>query len=651
MTRFIGWTARVIKRWNGAQLSVLMRYLGALAVVALCSFARSQMPATALPYLFFIPGLMLIGFWFGIGPSALGCTLAVLAAQYFFIGPIGFEADWGSWANSASFGLVTFAMAVVCALFRRNLRALGQANHRLAAEAQRRKDERDGVWNVSPDLICTLSENGAVLAMNPAWEIHTGWTDQQLRDGAFYSLIAPSQIADALRSLSERSIAELDTQSVRSDGQPLLLNWRIAGRAGRYFAIARDVTQYRERQQAFEQVSSQLQQSQKMQALGQLTGGLAHDFNNLLTVITSTQDMIEKRLAQGRHAELPRYVTLSRTATRRASSLTQRLLAYARRQPPASEAVDPALLIDDMKDLISRTLTPQIDFQVLPASATVLCYCDVHQLESAVMNLCLNARDAMHQGGRLQVEVGVSTVNSEQADAELRAGEYVLIRVSDSGSGMPPSVAERAFEPFFTTKPLGSGTGLGLSLVRDFVRQAGGAARIESALGQGTVVSLFLPVYQGATATDIAEDSPQVIHPEHRSRGMALVLDDEAAIRELVGEVLRDMGLQVTEAATADQALACIDELTGLELIVTDLILPGGIKGDAVADRAQAIHPQARVLFISGFIDATTEIEYRQGQVVRLAKPFTVHQLQASVGRLLDQPNSTPQKDDSCSMS
>ncbi len=260
-----------------------------------------------------------------------------------------------------------------------------------------------------------------------------------------------------------------------------------------------------------------------------------------------------------------------------------------------------------MKDLISRTLTPQIDFQVLPACATVLCYCDVHQLESAVMNLCLNARDAMPQGGRLQA--------------------------------------------FFTTKPLGSGTGLGLSLVRDFVRQAGGAARIESALGQGTVVSLFLPVYQGATATDIAEDSPQVIPPEHRSRGMALVLDDEAAIRELVGEVLRDMGLQVTEAATAEQALTCIDELTALELIVTDLILPGGIKGDAVADRAQAIHPQARVLFISGFIDATTEIEYRQGQVMRLAKPFTVHQLQASVGRLLDQQNSTPQKDDSCSMS
>ncbi|MBJ9975024.1 response regulator [Pseudomonas sp. S75] len=638
MACYKGWTVRLVKRWERARWHDASRYLGAIVIVALCCIGRAQMPATALPYLFFIPGLMLIGFWFGIGPSALGCTLAVFAAQYFFIGPLGFTADWGSWANSASFGVVTFIMALVCALLRRSLNALGQANLSLISQAQRRKDERDSLWNLSPDLICTLSDEGGLLTMNPAWERQTGWSDQQLREGAFDSLISPSQIVDALRSLNDRPVAELDTQSVRSDGQPLWLNWRIAGRPGRYTAIARDVTQLRERQQAFEQVSSQLQQSQKMQALGQLTSGLAHDFNNLLTVITNTQDMIDKRLAQGRHGELQRYVALARTATRRASSLTQRLLAYARRQPPASEAVDAGLLIDDMKDLIGRTLTPQIDFDVLASASRVLCYCDVHQLESAVMNLCLNARDAMPQGGRLLIEVLSASVGERQADTQLRAGEYVHVRVSDTGTGMPDSVAEKAFEPFFTTKPLGSGTGLGLSMVRDFALQAGGTARIESKLGQGTRVSLFLPVHADASVPAASDDGDLLIDTAARLNGWALVLDDEAAVRELLVEVLRDMGLQVTEAATAEQALAQMAERADLHLLVTDLILHGPLRGDAVAAQGRALHPRMRVLFVSGFIDAAEVVSQFPERVAHLAKPFTLQQLQANVGRLLDRP-------------
>ncbi|QXI31180.1 ATP-binding protein [Pseudomonas vanderleydeniana] len=635
MTSFFRRAADVLQRLERIQLNRPTRYVGAVLVVALSCALRAQMSSTALPYLFFIPGLMLIGFWFGVGPSVLGCVLAMLAAQYFFIGPIGFEADATAWLNSLSFGLVTLGIAIVCALLRRSLRALDNVNRNLEGEVQRRTDERDGIWEASPDLICTLSGSGDVLAMNPAWQVETGWTEQQLREGAFYSLISPAQLSDALRILGERPIAELDTQSVRSNGQPLLLNWRITGRGDLYFAIARDITLYRERQNALERVSSQLQQSQKMQSLGQLTRGLAHDFNNLLTIINGTQEMIQQRLSQGRIDEIDRYVTLARHTTHRASSLTHRLLAYARKQPLNSETVDPALLIEEMKELIARTLTPQIEFELLSSIHSTLCHCDASQLETAVLNLCINARDAMPNGGRLQVEVDRLAVNAPRQGCELRVGDYVQIRVVDTGMGMPASVAERAFEPFFTTKPLGSGTGLGLSMVHDFARQARGHAQIDSVLGEGTSVSLLLPVYRGVPPAANVADVEAITATHRENRGSVLVIDDEAAIRELVGEVLQDMGYEVFEASTPDQALQRVDEIPDLQLVVTDIILPGHLDGHGVAKAAWAVRPDLKVLFISGLIDASSRVPEQPGNARLLVKPFTIQELQANVEQLM----------------
>nr|WP_314875589.1 ATP-binding protein [uncultured Pseudomonas sp.] len=612
-----------------------MRYLSSVLVVIGCAVARAQLPATALPYLFFIPGLMFVGFWFGVGPAVLGCILAVLTAQYFFIGPIGFDADWTAWTNSLSFGLVTLGMAVVCALFRRSIRALDLLNQNLENEVERRTDERDDIWKLSPDLICTLSAQGEVLAMNPAWQAETGWTELQLREGAFYSYISPAQLSDAVRNLHDRQIAELDTQSVRSNGQPLLLNWRITGRQGRFFAVARDVTLYRERQLAFDQVRSQLQQSQKMESLGQLTGGLAHDFNNLLTIISGSQDMIEQRLAQGRLADIDRYVGLARGATQRASSLTHRLLAYARKQPLVAATVDPALLVQDMKELIARTLTPLIDIELLAPGVRTLCHCDAHQLENALLNLCINARDAMPQGGRLRIEVGTLEVTSDNGDLGLQAGDYVRICVADTGMGMPASIVERALEPLFTTKPLGSGTGLGLSMVEDFARQAGGAVRIESELGKGTAVCLFLPVYQGSAPVANTPQAALQVAAAQGSRGAAMVIDDEAGIRELVGEALLESGFDVAEMPSAEHVVQRIAELPDLKLIVTDLILPGGSSGHKIAEAAWAVQPALKVLFISGCVDTATDSPERPNQSRLLVKPFTIEQLRASVEQLL----------------
>lgn len=626
----------VVRRLARTQPSWPARYAGAVAVVALCCALRVQLPVTALPYLFFIPGLMFIGFWFGVGPSVLGCVLAVLTAQYFFIGPIGFADGLTTWINSFSFALVTFGMAVVCALFRQSLNALSDVNERLEQEVERRTLERDGIWNVSPDLICALSEHGDVLAMNPAWQTETGHTDQALKDGAFFSFISPAQLSDALRSLEERPIAELDTQSVRSNGQPLYLNWRIARRQTHYFAVARDITLYKQRQEALDQVRSQLQQSQKMEAVGQLTGGLAHDFNNLLTVITGSLDMLEQRIAQGKQGDLQRYVGLARNASGRAASLTHRLLAYARRQTLASTVVDPALLIQEMKELISRTLTPRIELEVLAPQNTILCFCDAHQLENAVLNLCINARDAMPQGGRLQVEISQVHVEPAHATATLNAGDYARVRVTDTGVGMPPSVLERAFDPFFTTKPLGSGTGLGLSMVYGFARQSSGEAQIESVVGKGTTVNLFLPARTGTLPAAEVVTSPTLEEAAFTPGGSVLVVDDEVAIRDLIGETLEDVGYQIAKAATANEALQQLERLPDVGLLITDIGLPGNMGGDELAVAALQARPTLKVLFISGFAENTVPaIALKSGQTELLLKPFTVQELKVMVRRML----------------
>ncbi|TWE05843.1 PAS domain S-box-containing protein [Pseudomonas sp. AG1028] len=638
MINFLSRSLELVRRLARIQPSTPIRYVGTVVVIALCGIVRTQLPFTALPYLFFIPGLMLVGFCFGVVPSLLGCVLAVLTAHYFFIGEIGLNDGLTAWLSSASFALVTFGMAIVCALFRRTLNTLSGVNDRLEQEVERRTLERDGIWNVSPDLICTLSEGGDVVAMNPTWQSETGHSEQALKNGAFFSFISPSQLSDALRTLGKGGIAELDTQGFRTNGKPLHLNWRITRRQGLYFAVARDITLNKERQEALEKVSSQLQQSQKMEAVGQLTGGLAHDFNNLLTVITGSLDMLEQRIAQGNQEELPRYLGLARTASGRAASLTHRLLAYARRQPLASSVVDLAMLAQDMRELISRTLTPRIELEILAPENALLCFCDAHQLENAILNLCINARDAMPHGGRLQIEIRQTRIDTSQRTATLNAGQYALFRVTDTGMGMPQSVLERAFDPFFTTKPLGSGTGLGLSMVYGFAQQSSGDAWIESVVGKGTSVSLLLPLHHSQNSSVDAGVSTTDEYDFPVDNARVLVVDDEIAIRDLIAETLEEVGYRVTKVGTAAQALLELAGESDAVLLITDIGLPGGMSGDELAVTALDRCPTLKVLFISGFVEnAVPAIALKSGQTELLLKPFAAKELKGMVQRLLTQ--------------
>ncbi|WP_296258906.1 MULTISPECIES: ATP-binding protein [unclassified Pseudomonas] len=628
-------TLHTARRQVRMRQGFVVRYLGAVVVVALCGLIRAQMPGTALPYLFFIPGLMFCGFWFGTGASIVGCALAVLTAQYFFIGSVGFEHDGSSWGNTFSFGLVSLAMAMVCHLFRQNLNALYRANMRLEEEVERRTQERNDVWNVSPDLICTLSENGQLLAANPAWQVETGWTEGELAQGRLWEFISAEQLAVALQTLNTLTSVELDTECVRRDGKHLQLNWRIARRQGRYLAVARDVTLFKERQETLEQVRSQLQQSQKMEAVGQLTGGLAHDFNNLLTVIGGSLEMLQRRIAQGKFEHIERYVAAAQGASSRAAALTHRLLTYSRRQTLASKVVAPALLMQDMQELISRTLTPLIELELLAPATVLLCLCDAHQLENAVLNLCINARDAMPRGGRLRIEVSEVRITSQTDALALDVGDYALIRVTDTGTGMPESILQRAFDPFFTTKPLGAGSGLGLSMVHGFARQSSGDVRISSAVGKGTTVSLFLPIYQGASPTAAAGTPVIAGDGTIVEQGSVLVVDDEAAIRDLVGEALQEVGYHIIKAGTADEALRLLAELPSLTLLVTDIGLPGGTSGHELATLALKKAPSLKVLFISGFSEnAVPTSAFEDGRVHWLPKPFAMSELKAAIDEL-----------------
>ena len=298
--------------------------------------------------------------------------------------------------------------------------------------------------------------------------------------------------------------------------------------------ITRDLTERRETQLQLEASREQLFQAQKMEAVGQLTGGLAHDFNNLLTGISGSLELLRMRLAQGRMADLDRYIASAQGATSRAASPTHRLLAFARRQTLDPKPTNTNKLIAGMEDLIQRTVGPAIRLETVLGIGTWPILCDPNQLESAILNLCINARDAMPDGGRLTIETANSSVDHANARArDMQAGQYVAICVTDTGAGMSPQVIARAFDPFYTTKPTGQGTGLGLSMVYGFAKQSGGQVRLYSEVDQGTTVRLYLPRHSGDMDEELDQQKRELV-PHAEADETVLLVDDEATIRMVV---------------------------------------------------------------------------------------------------------------------
>ncbi|MET0719742.1 MAG: response regulator [Tardiphaga sp.] len=390
----------------------------------------------------------------------------------------------------------------------------------------------------------------------------------------------------------------------------------------------------REREAAGERLKiteEALRQSQKMEAVGQLTGGIAHDFNNLLTGIVGSLDLMRTRLAQGRTENVARYIDAAMTSANRAAALTHRLLAFARRQPLIPKPIDANALVVSLEDLLRRTIGERLDLSIVAADGLWGTLCDPNQLESALLNLAINARDAMPDGGRLTI----ATANQPVGDASagtLSPGDYICISVSDTGTGMSPEVVARAFDPFFTTKPIGQGTGLGLSMIYGFARQSNGHVGIDSTPGQGTTVMLYLPRHDGAIAEAAVASAREDAHAA--TGETVLVVEDEPVVRGIILEMLQDQGYRVLDAVDGPSGLRILQQHR-IDLLITDVGLPG-MNGRQLADQARETRPELRILFITGYAESVAIAEgFLQPGMEMITKPFDLDDLSKRVREMV----------------
>jgi signal transduction histidine kinase len=391
----------------------------------------------------------------------------------------------------------------------------------------------------------------------------------------------------------------------------------------------------RERTAALLEAEENLRQAQKMEAVGQLTGGIAHDFNNLLTAIMGSLERLEARLPDATPDELAPYIAAARDASSRAANLTNRLLNFSRRQPLSPCATDINGLVASMEELISRTISPAIRLNTSPEPDLHATMVDPNQLEHALLNLCINASDAMPDGGQLSIRTGNVSLSAAQASPfGLKPGEYVTLTVADTGTGMAPDVLKRVFEPFFTTKAPGKGTGLGLSMIYGFARQSGGHTEISSRPGAGTSVTLYLPRHCGQADQPLSLPAPA--RPEATRLGETILLvDDEPSIRLLAAEVLEEQGYIVHQAANAEGALRILREGPAIDILVADLGLPG-LNGRQLAETGRALRPKMKILFITGYGEPTSRPAAPPISAhTLLSKPFPMTALAARVQEML----------------
>ena len=380
-----------------------------------------------------------------------------------------------------------------------------------------------------------------------------------------------------------------------------------------------------------------LRQSQKMEAVGQLTGGIAHDFNNLLTGIMGSLELLHTRMNQGRLRDADRYILAAQAASRRAASLIHRLLAFSRRQTLDPKPTDVNRLVVGMEELFRRTVGPQISLDVVTAGGLWSTLIDAPQLENALLNLCINARDAMPDGGRITIETANKWLDERAAsERDLPPGQYLSVCVTDTGAGMTPDVIAQAFDPFFTTKPMGQGTGLGLSMVYGFVRQSGGQVRIYSEVGHGTTMCLYLPRHFASEDDRLAAAPPPEETPSAAGETV-LVVDDEPTIRMLLADVLNGQGYTAIEAEEGAMALRILQSDARVDLLITDVGLPGGMNGRQLADAARVTRPDLKVLFITGYAENAIigNAQLAPGMQL-LTKPFVMEELAGRIRSMID---------------
>jgi PAS domain S-box-containing protein len=522
--------------------------------------------------------------------------------------------------------------------FRKLADQLAELNATLAQRVEEKTRERDRIWNVSQDLLLVADRNGIWRTVNPAWTRTLGWSEAELLNRSSEWLEHPDDggvTGAQMRKLGESaSTVRFESRFRHRDGSYRWLSWTAVPDQDHIYAVARDVTAEKAAAERLRATEEALLQSQKMEAVGQLTGGIAHDFNNLLTGIVGSLDLMQTRLDQGRTENVSRYINAAMTSANRAAALTHRLLAFARRQPLVPKSVDANQLVVSLEDLLRRTIGETIDLGITASDDLWGTLCDPNQLESALLNLAINARDAMPDGGRLSIVTGNARLDGVTADTPaLAPGDYICIDVTDTGTGMNADVAARAFDPFFTTKPIGQGTGLGLSMIYGFARQSNGHASIDSRIGQGTSVKLYLPRHLGDIA---AEHASAVKAAEHAATGeTVLVVEDEPVVRGVILEMLGEQGYRTLEAVDGPSGLRILRMGERIDLLVTDVGLPG-MNGRQLADQARETRPDLKVLFITGYAESVAIADgFLQPGMEMITKPFDLDNLSRRIRKMV----------------
>jgi PAS domain S-box-containing protein len=556
--------------------------------------------------------------------------------------------DSGAVAGILCTVVETSGKVIALEALRQKEETLRRMNDALALQAASHARDRDRLWRISPDVMAAASlASGRFLTVNPAFSEGFGWSAEEATARPLIDMIHPDDRADAADKLRLLALGTplvgYETRMLHKDGSHRWVSWNLSPEGELLYGVGRDITFDRHQAEALRAAEEALRQSQKMEAVGQLTGGLAHDFNNMLAGVSGHLELMKLRLRMGQAQDLPARIDAALGVTGRAAALTHRLLQFSRRQALDPRPTSVNALVLSMTDLVQRAAGPTIAVRTRLTAGLWTTLCDPNQLESALLNLANNARDAMPEGGSIDIETGNATVTPGQAGryGDLQPGEYVLVSVRDSGAGMPPDVLERAFDPFFTTKPMGQGTGLGLSMVYGFARQSGGAVRIESAPGQGAEVRLLLPrhVHDVPVAPSCEPcDAGAPLAPAGR-KGLVLVVDDEDDIRCVMAEVLQVQGYTVLQAADAPQALRQLQELGGQrrpDMLVTDVGLPNGMNGRQLADQVRTQWPQLPVLMVTGYAESTVmKNETLPAQMELLTKPFAMHALVGKVEAML----------------
>jgi PAS domain S-box-containing protein len=512
--------------------------------------------------------------------------------------------------------------------------------HRFARLIEHRTRERDRIWQVSEDMLGVGDFDGRFISLNPAWTRVLGWSESEFKKLQVSELRHPDDITAGeegrKRLAAGISPVRLENRFRCKDGSYRWISWTMTAEAGRIYVIGRDVTAEREAADTLHRAEEQLRQSQKMEALGQLTGGIAHDFNNLLTVVVGNLEIIEQAAVSGAGA-LRKAAAAAMTGAMRGATLTRRLLAYAQKQPLNPRAVDLNQLILSMSDLMRQTHGEHISCDYVLAENLGTCFCDANQLETALLNLVINARDAMPEGGKLAIETAAIAVDDAAGRAkDLAPGPYAMLAVRDSGTGMSPETRAAAFEPFFTTKEPGKGTGLGLSMVYGFVKQSHGQVEIDSAIGKGTVVRILLPRLREGKGAEVAPARAGALRNWQSAGETILVVEDDEQVRSFVADLLDELGYHVLLAGDARAALALIGAAARIDLLLTDIVLPG-MNGRELAERTAAMRPAIRTLFMTGY---SRDVIVHQGQldpgIEVIEKPFRRDALAARIRTILD---------------